>query len=271
MTIPEQPSTPGYAAIPNWLVREADVSIYAIAVYVALASRAGRGAIFPSHSTIAADARCSERKVREALGELRDLGVVSWNPRLNGKGRASNAYILHSDGPPAHGAGGGDGTTRQRSRHGVPHPPAPGAEEEEPLEETPEEELLIAGAIEVAAMPLADAFALAWSAWPRKASKASASKAFEKAAKRSRLTLADLVEAVQVHGTAYAGWTPSEQQYVPHLATWLNGDRWTDPLPEPRGAGGRDHRAEAVDTLELGRRLQAEQDAAERAQRAVTS
>lgn len=33
-------------------------------------------------------------------------------------------------------------------------------------------------------------------------------------------------------------------QYVPMLSTWLNGDRWDDPLPRPRARGAQvDHNA----------------------------
>lgn len=136
------PSTPGFAVVPNWMIRDTSVSIYAIAVYAALASHSGLGGIHPSHETLAAEARCSARKVRDALDELRGLGVVASQRRQSRAGRTSNSYTLHPNGDavPAHGAvtlpevtapgDAGNGTTCRQVT-------APRAEEEEPLEEEP--------------------------------------------------------------------------------------------------------------------------------------
>ena len=137
------PETPGFAAVPNWMIRDTSISPYAIAVYAALASHSGRGGIHPSHETLAAEARCSVRKVQDALDELRALGVIA-SLRRNGRGgRTSNSYTLHPNGAevPAHGAvtslsptardDGSNGTTCRQVT-------APRAEEEEPVEEEPE-------------------------------------------------------------------------------------------------------------------------------------
>jgi hypothetical protein len=142
MTDSGTPETPGFAAVPNWMIRDSSISTYAIAVYAALASHSGRGGIRPSHETLAAEARCSERKVRDALNELRDLGVVVSTRRNAKTGRTSNSYTLHPNGfeVPAHGAvtllsptareEGGSGTQCRQV-------PAPRAGEEEPIEEEP--------------------------------------------------------------------------------------------------------------------------------------
>ena len=74
------------------------MSVYALMVYASLASRAGMYEIHPSQSTLAVEARCSERKVRDALIELEGLGVVERVRRKNAKGRATNAYLLHPNG-----------------------------------------------------------------------------------------------------------------------------------------------------------------------------
>lgn len=87
----------GTAHIPNWLIRDERVGVYEIAVYAALASRSGKGGIWPSQATIAGDARCSERQVREALKKLRELGVVSWQKVTSSKG-VLNVYLLHPEG-----------------------------------------------------------------------------------------------------------------------------------------------------------------------------
>jgi len=102
--------------------------VYALLVYGALASRAGLYEIHPSQATLASEARCSERKVRDALIELERLGVIERVRRKGSKGRATNAYTLHPNGRrqpsvvPAPGAvtsevtapaDGGNGTSEQ--------------------------------------------------------------------------------------------------------------------------------------------------------------
>lgn len=88
----------GFAAIPNWMIRDESVSLYAVTVYGALASHSGPGGIHPSQATLAREARCSERKVRDALSELESLGVVTRVRRKNSKGRAPSGYALHPNG-----------------------------------------------------------------------------------------------------------------------------------------------------------------------------
>lgn len=137
----------GFAPIPNWLIRDERVGVYELAVYAALASRSGKGDIFPAQSTIAKDARCSERQVRSALANLRELGVVSWEAVKTTRG-VRNVYFLHPEGVL-------DATmldsTNEDTRQDMPHPsgtpcrtpPAHHAGEEEPSEEEPSEVLIV--------------------------------------------------------------------------------------------------------------------------------
>jgi hypothetical protein len=67
-----------------------------------------------------------------------------------------------------------------------------------------------------------------WSAYPRKAAKANALKAFEK--------LNPDGDLMKMMLGALSRWSKSEQwikdggQFIPHAATWLNGRRWEDEL-----------------------------------------
>jgi hypothetical protein len=62
-----------------------------------------------------------------------------------------------------------------------------------------------------------DAF---WAAYPRKVGKGAARKAWVKAmSKTDRATIMDAV--------AKQHW-PADAQFLPHAATWLNQERWTD-------------------------------------------
>lgn len=79
----------------------------------------------------------------------------------------------------------------------------------------------------------ADLFEDFWSAYPRKDGKAAARKAWPKAVKR--LEAPRLVAAARY----WAGlWAKAgvERQFIPHPATWLNGDRWNDQPPAPRAS-----------------------------------
>lgn len=71
-------------------------------------------------------------------------------------------------------------------------------------------------------------FADFWEVYPRKNAKLKAEQSWNKATKVESPDV--IVEAAR----AYAE-SPHrvEKQFVPHGATWLNGQRWNDPLPEP--------------------------------------
>jgi len=74
------------------------------------------------------------------------------------------------------------------------------------------------------ASPLFNEF---WQLWPRREGKANAVKAWQKATKK--ISESDLVEKARAYVTSP---TLPQAQFVPHAATWLNGERWNDE-PEP--------------------------------------
>lgn len=66
-----------------------------------------------------------------------------------------------------------------------------------------------------------------WQLWPRREGKANAVKAWQKATKK--ISESELVEKARAYVTSP---TVPEKQFVPHAATWLNGERWNDE-PDP--------------------------------------
>ncbi|MBH0778778.1 hypothetical protein [Nocardia bovistercoris] len=76
-----------------------------------------------------------------------------------------------------------------------------------------------------------------WAAYPRRTDKGGARKAYAKATARTD-------PAAILEGARRFAADPNlpEPQYIPHAATWLNGERWTDePLPpryRPNAAPG---------------------------------
>ncbi|MEN7529257.1 helix-turn-helix domain-containing protein [Cupriavidus sp. DL-D2] len=65
-----------------------------------------------------------------------------------------------------------------------------------------------------------------WAAYPRKAAKAVAEKAYVKLAPNAELQ-GLLLAAVTAQAT-WPKWRENGGEFVPHLATWLNGKRWED-------------------------------------------
>lgn len=68
---------------------------------------------------------------------------------------------------------------------------------------------------------------MAWSEYPRKVGKGQARKAWNAAIKKEDPV--KILEALEKHSMAWDGKSP---EYIPHLSTWLNGERWLDDLDE---------------------------------------
>lgn len=214
----------GFAAIPNWMIRDQRFSRRAILVYASLASRSGPGGIFPSQKTIATEMGISERTVRSALAELEELGVIERVRRHSGsRGKATrlpDGYVLLPNGKQPEEVAGCNGKqpatmdeATGNQAHATPYI------EEEPVEEEP--------------VLRASAFDTFWSIYPRRAGKKEAEKAFVKALKAG--TSAEDVLA----GARRFRDDPNlpEQRFIPHPSTWLNQGRWEDdPLPIRGGA-----------------------------------
>lgn len=74
------------------------------------------------------------------------------------------------------------------------------------------------------------AFGRFWQAYPRKTAKADARKAFGRAWRKLPPTDEESILAGGLE-RAKAGW--DDPQFIPHAATWLNHERWTDEPPTP--------------------------------------
>lgn len=241
----------GFAAVPNWMIRDESFDIYDIAVYAALASHTGPGGVRPSQATLAREARCSRRKVIDVLQHLAERGVVQIVRRrrkgggVGRQGPLTNGYVLTPHGPldeddefeatdlSAHGAHSSatyvhpatDLSAHESNRHI--------SIEEEPVEEEP-----------VKASGLDEKVFALWELWPvpRRSTRKVVAKSLTTALKVSSWQLIHAT-AVQ-HSQAWRTWPDSEIRFVPLLSTWLNQERWLGAVPEPRGSG----RLSALDT-----------------------
>lgn len=66
-----------------------------------------------------------------------------------------------------------------------------------------------------------------WRAYPRKEGKANARKAFHKALKTTSL---ETILSAITNQQKSDNWTKDDGQFIPHPASWLNGQRWDDEL-----------------------------------------
>ena len=64
-----------------------------------------------------------------------------------------------------------------------------------------------------------------WLLYPRHVAKLDARKAFAKIDPDQHVPILTACAAWR------RVWADKDQQYIPHAATWLNGERWTDELP----------------------------------------
>lgn len=72
-------------------------------------------------------------------------------------------------------------------------------------------------------------FEIFWKAYPKKKSKETARKAFDKAIKKTDLKT--MLDAVEKQKTT-SDWMDHGGQYVPYPATWLNAGAWEDEIDE---------------------------------------
>jgi hypothetical protein len=68
-----------------------------------------------------------------------------------------------------------------------------------------------------------------WAAYPRKTSKDTARKAFNKINPDVEL-LQKIINAIEWQ-KQLPQWQKDNGQYIPYPATWLNGGRWKDEMP----------------------------------------
>lgn len=209
----------GFAAVPNWMVRDENVPGRDVLVYASLASRSGLGGIYPSQQTIAKETQLSERTVRTALRELEELGVIQRvTRRATKRGRSTGLTTMYTLTP--------NGNLADEEEPAIIAGRSEGPATEEEGTGKSEQVALLIEVEPVEVEPLAfDDF---WAVWPKKNSKRDAERAWAKAVKS--VDPAVIVAAARAY--AESPHRPS-LQFVPYGASWLNGERWADPLPEP--------------------------------------
>lgn len=187
------------------------------------------GKLWPSHAYLAKSVHLSTRTVRSAVELLETIGLLRTEPRP-GKSDviwlAVTAQITFEEMPEDGEFEGGSGRGRPRKTpaNRAENPdktPAAGADESiEPEDRTD------------GVLAARDPFEVWWEAYPRKAAKKEAQKAWaQMTAEISKLTLEVLMERTRSFAESVLHKDP---EHIAHGATWLRGERWNDALPTRR-------------------------------------
>lgn len=216
----------GFAMIPRSVLHSDQLSAYAKLAYLAISSHVdGRLRSYPSVRLIAATASCSVRTAAKALDELEHHRLITrTGQRRADGGKTSNLYVLGS-------APSGDPHAQLVPMGGGAGAAHPHAQELRNSNETHKER---DAATQLSPAAPEDASAAAtfeelWKLWPRHADKKLARERFM----RLRRSIPDLAERIRAHAAAYAEWSKADEQYIPHLSSWLSR-KVEDPVPGPR-------------------------------------
>lgn len=197
----------------------------AILMYMAdKASDDGSG-IWVSKKNMAADLEMTDRAVRIHIKDMIAMGVLVEAGQRQCKTGYTVDYTINVD------VVGSLGTTREATEQHAPlndvHPypcmkftPTPEPRSPKPSIEPSIEPYTSSKDDEVNYY-----FDQLWEMYPRKVGKGQARKAYVAASKK--IDFFDLLPKLEAYVATLDG---KDKQYMPHLATWLNGERWADEV-----------------------------------------
>lgn len=163
------------------------------------------GACFPSLKTLERECEMDVATVKRHLASLEQMGLIERQKRHRDNGsQTSTQYVLRLAEPLAQNA------------------PPPSAKCATPLAQN-YPPLNLGNNNLGKEQDNIDHFEDFWSAYPRKVGKGNARKAFVKAMKSA--TVEEIAEGLN---RQIPSLLSKETQYIPHAATWLNGERWND-------------------------------------------
>lgn len=188
------------------------------------------GKCFPSQQEIAGMTNLGLATVRRALGDLVVGKLIGRTKTAKGRYRSNDEYTLNHDNRAVLAPSTAQSEHRSQNPKAVLSQSKSGAQSERAVEPTG-----IQQEVNKEVMPTATfGFPDFWIVWPRKDSKKSAQAAWSKA---TRVATSDVIyEAARLYALHPHR---AAKQFVPYAATWLNGERWNDPLPDAPEA---DHR-----------------------------
>ena len=245
-----------FGMVPRAVLTDQSLGHAAVRLYGVLASYANqRFECWPSQDTLRADLGLSDvRGVRTLIGHLEAAGYLVRRPRFGANGiQVGCLYRLCI-------SVGNQQTVPGLPESAYPDSHAPGdPDSQSPPEQTtsehtikkqnpsPQMDLRSPNVLQLFPEPAAKQnrssgkpdgeFDRFWSLYPRKVGKGQARTAWGTAIRR-KASVADILQGLRRANQRWAD-DGTEGQFIPHPATWLNGERWADdplPLPPPRRA-----------------------------------
>lgn len=214
----------------RWAWQQRGVSATQKLILLALADRAGADqCAYPSHESIAADTGADIKTVKTALRALIDLGLIEDTGERVGRTKQISVWRLlgvedrHESYPKTEGF---------QKRKGSVFP-VKGTQKRatEPKRELPED---------LVRTPLPpkdrqEAFERFYLAYPNKKSRKNAERAWDKL-KPTPALVAEIMDGLR-RAIDSVEWAKGGGEYIPHPATFLNGENWKDEFKaKPPGA-----------------------------------
>jgi hypothetical protein len=202
-----------------------DISPTDTLVLVAIGNFAnGAWECFPGRGTLVMMTKLSPRAITLAIRRLETAGYIVTEPQARANGsQMANRYVLHL---------GEGGAFAAPSNAPLPRRHVgEGGQPSSPLEPSlnPQKE--------VSGLRTRDPFDEWWALYPRKEAKVVARRAWSKATpKINKLGLAELMDRTRAFAEHVVD---REKDKIAHPATWLNGERWNDELPNRSQTDGQ--------------------------------
>ena len=213
---------------PAWVLALTDVSLTPNErILLALLARyqGDNQSAWPKRATLAADLSTSERTVERLISNLAAKGKLTvQRPERQGRG-IHNTYVVHVEEKGRHGYR----PSGAKGRHGAPKKgdTAVGA-----IRKNKSEKESHSARGKKPMCETDTGFDKFWTAYPKKVAKKDAEKAWVKLSPSPEL-LETILAAVERQRTTEQ-WMKQDGRFIPNPATYLNGQRWTDELPEPK-------------------------------------
>jgi len=199
-------------------------------VLIGIANHHGDQGAWPSYETLARYANLTERRIRQAVKSLEELGeIVIENNAGGGYGNyKTNRYFITVNCPPDCTGGMNHAKLKPVSKDDEQLKPVskeieagfnprwkPSAAKplREPLEETNQH------------------FEVFWEAYPKKVDKGLAKRSYLNALKKA--SIEELLDGCQKYAAQVAD---TERRFIKNPSTWLNAESWLNELPAPKVA-----------------------------------
>ena len=181
------------------------------------------GKCFPSINHLASVCEMSRRSVEGHLTALEQLGLIKrFNQFRDRGGKTSNSYVLELMGTTEHNSSADTDTQNLRM---VCEKSAHGDTQNLRMNNLGSNNLGNNNHTSSKDDEVNYYFDQLWEMYPRKVGKGQARKAYVTASKK--IDFFDLLPKLEAYVSTLDG---KDKQYMPHLATWLNGERWADEV-----------------------------------------